>query len=218
MDTSEQIDAIAAALSKAQAVIEGASKDKTNPAFRSKYADLASVYDACRDALAANGLAVVQVAESATGETVTINTRLLHASGQWIGGSLTMRPVKADPQGMGSAITYARRYALASIVGVCPEDDDGNAASARHEQPAKAARTPAPPERDNAVENAVAGIICGQDAADIYARWRHFGAKLTAEQRGAVSAALPEDVRSQIGVEIQRAQAEKRRAAQGEQA
>lgn len=119
---------LAAALAKAQGEIQGASKDKTNPHFKSAYADLASVWDACRAALTKNGLAVLQPV-SAEGPVVTVSTLLTHASGEWICGELTMTAQQHTPQGIGSCITYARRYALASMVGVAPEDDDGNAAS-----------------------------------------------------------------------------------------
>lgn len=125
---SETIGKLAEALSKAQAKIKGATKDTANPFFKSKYADLASVWDACRDALTANGLSIVQTMGDGVGG-VTVITTLAHSSGEWIRGSLTLKPVKEDPQGVGSAITYARRYALAAMVGVAPEDDDGNAAS-----------------------------------------------------------------------------------------
>lgn len=126
---SDRIDELAAALSKAQAVIEGAIKDADNPYFKSKYADLGSVWEACRKPLTDNGLAVIQTTEGANPEQVTIVTTLVHSSGQWYRGHLTMKPVKADPQGIGSCITYGRRYGLQAIAGVAPEDDDGNAAS-----------------------------------------------------------------------------------------
>lgn len=138
MTHSEQINEIAAALSKAQAVIVGAVKDKTNPHFKQAYADLASVWDACRKPLTDHGLSVVQTAATEEGK-VGVTTILMHASGQWIQDTLLMRPTKDDPQGVGSCITYARRYALAAIVGVAPEDDDGNAASVK--QPAQAPMT-----------------------------------------------------------------------------
>jgi hypothetical protein len=131
MTHSEQINEIAAALSKAQAVIEGAKKDSANPFFKSTYADLASVWDACRKPLTDHGLSVAQTAATDEGG-VGITTILMHASGQWLRDTLVMKPVKDDPQGVGSCITYARRYALAAMVGVAPEDDDGNAASARN--------------------------------------------------------------------------------------
>jgi hypothetical protein len=142
---SPSIGALAAALALAQGAMSGAKKDSENPFFRSTYADLASVWDSCRGPLSANGLSVIQTTE-AEGDRVTVVTTLAHASGEWIRGRLAMTPVKADPQGVGSALTYARRYALAAIVGIAPEDDDGNAAS-RPDHPA-AGRTPqAPPQR-----------------------------------------------------------------------
>lgn len=133
MNTSEQINELGDALAKAQGAIKGALKSEDNPFFRSKYADLAATWDACREALSANGLSVVQVTGGDDPEIVRVTTRLIHASGQWIEGITVMRPTKADPQGIGSTITYARRYALAAIVGVAPEDDDGNAASSGKE-------------------------------------------------------------------------------------
>lgn len=125
---SDSIAALAAALSKAQGEIAGASKDKTNPHFKQKYADLASVWDACRAPLSKNGLAVMQPA-SASGPNVTVTTILAHSSGEWIEGELTMTAQQNTPQGIGSCLTYARRYALASMVGVAPEDDDANEAT-----------------------------------------------------------------------------------------
>lgn len=129
IEMSEEIDAIAAALAKAQAKIEGAKKDADNPYFKSKYADLGNVWEACRKPLTDNGLAVVQMTEGADPELVTIVTMLTHESGQWMRGRLAMRPTKPDPQGVGSCITYGRRYGLQAMVGIAPEDDDGNAAS-----------------------------------------------------------------------------------------
>lgn len=125
---SPSIKEIAGALAKAQAKIKPAAKDAENPHFRAKYADLASVWEACREALTENGLSVVQTTLPAE-HRVRLVTTLLHTSGEWIRGELIMTPTKPDPQGMGSALTYARRYALAAMVGVAPDDDDGNAAS-----------------------------------------------------------------------------------------
>lgn len=139
-DTSETIGKLSEALAKAQAILEGASMDRKNPHFNSKYADLASVWDACRKPLADNGLAVVQIPQS-EGTKLTVTTILSHASGEWIKGSLTMEAAKNTPQAIGSCITYARRYALAAFVGVAPEDDDGNEASAPQPPPSK----PKPP-------------------------------------------------------------------------
>ena len=143
MRASEQLAELAGALSKAQAMLRGAVKDSTNPHFKSRYADLASCWDACREALAANGLSVVQLPEG-TGGVVEMTTMLLHTSGQWVSCTGTFTPSKADPQGLGSCITYARRYQLCAIVGISPEDDDGNAASEPVKQQAKPERKPEP--------------------------------------------------------------------------
>lgn len=124
MEKSDQINEIAGALAKAQGVVKGASKDATNPHFRSKYADLASVWDACRAALSENGIAVVQGPSSNDDGSVSVVTMLCHSSGQWMSETLSVKPVKADAQGIGSAITYLRRYGLAAMVGVAPDDDD----------------------------------------------------------------------------------------------
>lgn len=120
---------LAAALVKAKRAFAPALKDKTNPAFRSKYADLGACIDAVEDALLANGIALIQdTFEDATG--VTVETVFLHESGEERRcGKLHVPAAKQDPQGYGSALTYARRYSLMAACGIAPEDDDGNAAS-----------------------------------------------------------------------------------------
>jgi hypothetical protein len=127
---SESIAALAAALSKAQADITGALKDSSNPFFKSKYADLASCWDACRKQLAANNLAVIQTTEVTESGTVLVTT-LAHSSGEWMRGTLPVVTKDNGPQAQGSGITYARRYALAAIVGLAQIDDDAEAAQAR---------------------------------------------------------------------------------------
>jgi hypothetical protein len=127
---SASIAKLVSALSKAQSEIVGAIKDSENPHFRFKYADLASTWDACRRPLTKNELAVLQPV-SASGPHVTVTTILAHASGEWISEALTLTAQQNTPQGVGSAITYGRRYGLAAMVGIAPEDDDGNAASQR---------------------------------------------------------------------------------------
>lgn len=127
---SETIGALAAALSKAQADITGALKDSSNPFFKSKYADLASCWDACRKQLAANGLSVIQTTRMAE-QGLMLVTTLAHSSGEWIAGEMPVLTKDASPQGQGSGITYARRYALAAIVGLAQIDDDAEAAQGR---------------------------------------------------------------------------------------
>lgn len=134
MNKSESIAALSAALSKAQAVMEGAKKDSANPFFKSKYADLASVTEAIRKPLSDNGLSYVQISHEKD-DAAAIETVILHESGEWISCGTVVAPVsKADAQGFGSAITYARRYSLQAAFGIAPEDDDGNAAAAAKPQ------------------------------------------------------------------------------------
>lgn len=130
MNMSTQINELVTALAKAQGRIQPAIKDKKNPHFKSSYADLSSVWDACRSALSENGLAVIQTVETHDKEPVLITT-LAHSSGQWMRSEMPIITQKMDPQGIGSALTYYRRYSLASIVGVAPEDDDAEGAQRR---------------------------------------------------------------------------------------
>jgi hypothetical protein len=142
------IGRLALAMAKAQRAVDTARKDSRNPHFNSKYADLASIYEACRDALTEQEIAIVQ-SPSAEGNRVTITTILMHSSGEYIVGSLELAAVKPDPQGVGSAITYGRRYALAAIVGIAQEDDDGNAASGGGAPAKRQAQRQAPQEPKN---------------------------------------------------------------------
>lgn len=128
MKSSDQINELSAAFAKAQGAIEGAIKDRTNPHFKSQYADLASVWDACRQPLSANGLAIAQGVET-DATKVTVTTRLMHASGQWIESAISSEARDTGPQAIGSCVTYLRRYSLSAMVGVAPEDDDGNEAT-----------------------------------------------------------------------------------------
>jgi hypothetical protein len=131
---STEIKNIAMALSKAQAEYNKIVKDSVNPFFHSKYATLGACIDATRDALAKNGIAIVQGTKVIDGKNV-LETILLHTSGEWVSGEYLITPVKLEPQPMGAAMTYARRYALCGMLNVAAEDDDGN--SAQGLQPAK---------------------------------------------------------------------------------
>lgn len=133
MEKSDTIKELAIALAKAQGQIKPALKDSENPHFRSKYADLSSVWDACRKPLTDNGLSVVQMpVDAPTPGSVALTTLLLHISGEYISSTVSAPLTKQDAQGIGSALTYLRRYALSAIIGVVADiDDDGNAASQR---------------------------------------------------------------------------------------
>jgi len=119
---------IATALAAAQAQMGKALKSAQNSHFKSKYADLASVVDATMPALNANGIAVIQpLAETEAGRVVV--TKFIHSSGEVLECAIPLIVAKNDMQGLGSAITYGRRYGLMSLAGIAPEDDDGNAAA-----------------------------------------------------------------------------------------
>lgn len=130
MQMSGSTKELATALAKAQAEIKGAIKDANNPFFKSKYADLSSVVEAIKVPFSKNGLSYVQAVQPSNKDEVCVETYILHSSGEWLGCGILAVPVsKADAQGYGSALTYARRYGLSAAAGVAPEDDDGNAAA-----------------------------------------------------------------------------------------
>jgi len=134
---SQSIGSLAESLSKAQGMMTGATKDSKNPFFKSSYADLHAVWGAIREPLSKNGLAVVQTTETLP-EGLCVVTLLVHSSGEWIRSETPIMSAKQDAQGMGSGITYARRYALAAIVGIAQMDDDGEAAMGRKVKEVKA--------------------------------------------------------------------------------
>lgn len=147
MNRSDNINELASALAKAQGEMRPAVRDGENPHYKSKFASLPSVAEACRGPLAANGLAVTQTMKIESGKTYLVTT-LFHESGQWIESVV---PVEADcknPQALGSLVTYLRRYCLSAIVGVVSEDDDGEmvAAAARDARVRDARPAPRRPE------------------------------------------------------------------------
>lgn len=156
--TSESINDIAAALAKAQAEMENVAKDRENPHFRSRYATLAGVLDEVRPKLAQQGISIFQAPINGEGNNIGVATRLIHSSGQWIESTVFVQPTKFDAQGVGSVLTYLRRYSLMAVAGVGPEDDDGNAAVGRPQERVQsngAIRTaaPAPPPQRPAQVN-----------------------------------------------------------------
>lgn len=165
MDMSESIIDLATALAKAQETMAGAAKDASNPAFKRgnlelKYATLASVWDAWQAVGPANGLAVLQLPGAMIEGKVTLTTMLTHKSGQWMRETLSIPVTKPDAQGYGSALTYARRYALSAFVGIAPEDDDGNASVKKGREV---------PVNTNPAQDEPGG------AADVTARWAAWG-------------------------------------------
>lgn len=154
----------AKAFVQAQKGMESVKKASSNPAFKSKYADLSEVVEAVVPALNAAGIGVMQF-PAFDGETVSITTVFLHESGASVTGTLGLRPSKSDPQGVGSATTYGRRYSLLAMTGTAPEDDDGNAASG----PRQDYRRDEPPRRTPGVVAAESALAMCQSLDDVAA-------------------------------------------------
>jgi len=172
------------ALAAAQAEMGRALKDTANPHFKSKYADLASVCDACMPALSKHGIAVLQPSfDDETGRYV--KTILVHGdSGESVECRVPLIVAKTDMQGYGSAVTYARRYGLMGMAGIAPEDDDGNAA-------AKSPPVTEPkrqwPQNDDAVDRAIDYISAAVDIADLQASWANLPAAVKLDARVAAA-------------------------------
>ena len=152
---SQSIGNLAAALAAAQAEMKPASKNAANPFLKNKYADLQSCFEACNAVLPAHKLSISQIIVPAESGYVSVQTFLMHESGEWISSVCTLpcavpvsgngKPSVNAAQAAGSAITYARRYGLSAIVGLATDDDDGNAAGAPVQpQQRKPAQQPAP--------------------------------------------------------------------------
>jgi len=161
MTKSESIKHLAIAMNKAQAVMSGAKKSAANPFFKSKYANLEEVIACIKEPFESNGLSFMQFPITED-DRAGVETIVMHESGEWISGSFMLKCSKLDPQGMASAITYARRYGIQSIAGIPSEDDDGNAAS---QAPKKPAMTP---------KEAVAKLSSAESQKDLVAVWNSF--------------------------------------------
>ena len=158
MTTSQTIIKIAPALLTAQKKIGSAKKDATNPFFKSSYADLGAVMEACKEALNDNGITVLQpIGRDEYGAYV--ETLLLHESGEYITDRMpVVAKAQNDPQAFGSAVTYSRRYSLQSMVFIPAEDDDGNKATGHKETPTPVAKSYK--DEDGLTHEPVNGIVC----------------------------------------------------------
>lgn len=178
-----EIKQIASALVKAQKEFGPPLKAKTNPAFRSKYADLGACIEAVIDGLNNNGIMLMQPCHEVE-SGVTVETIFIHESGEvYSAGKLHVPAVKQDPQGYGSALTYARRYSLMSACGIAPEDDDGNMASGNKapnaRTPSSAPKpTPSAPAKLNAQEIEHIKSLIDETASDLpaFMQWISKGA------------------------------------------
>jgi len=148
------------ALAKSQGEIENAKKGSVNPHFKSRYADLAEILNTTRPVLAANGLSTIQNA-SYDGSMVSVETVIAHSGGGWLSGTISCVPAKADAQGIGSSVTYLRRYGIAAMVGIAQEDDDGQ--SSVHSKP-----VPAKPADIAGIRESIEELAIDQDAFEKY--------------------------------------------------
>lgn len=137
MNKSDSIAKLAMAMTKAQSMVGIAIKNAVNPHLKNRYADLGAVWDAVMPALQANELSVLQLPAPSEDGRLHLETLLMHSSGEWLSSTLVMPLAKADPQGYGGALTYARRYALAALMGVTQDDDDGERATSWREKSAQ---------------------------------------------------------------------------------
>ena len=144
MKKSETITELSKAFAKTQKEMKQPLKDANNPFFKSKYVPLENVVEAITESASKNGLSFTQYPSSDEAGNVTVGTLVMHESGEWIEyDPIKMKPVKNDPQSIGSAITYAKRYALSAIFGITSDqDDDGNEATQAKKQSAKKANDP----------------------------------------------------------------------------
>lgn len=127
---SDELKDLTQALCKAQASMKPAIFNRVNPHFKSRYADFASCMDACRSPLADNGLAVTQCCETRLDKSLVLVTTLLHISGQWMQSEFPIISTRQDSQGIGSAMTYAKRYSLCAMIGIVADEEDDDAESA----------------------------------------------------------------------------------------
>ena len=166
MNKSESIAAISQAIAKAQGEVENASKNAKNPHFKSKYADLAELLNTVRPVFSGHGLAIVQMPSFVDG-VASVETLISHSSGEWI-SSICSAPVsKQDAQGVGSAITYLRRYSLAAMCGIAQEDDDANSSVGHAPQPQTQAKPQAKPEiSSERLAKAIEAIKAGKATKD----------------------------------------------------
>lgn len=192
MNKSESIVELAKAMAKAQGEIENASKNAKNPHFRSKYADLAEVLNTVRPVMSANGISISQFPAFEQG-IASVETIVMHSSGEWMSGVSSAPVSKQDAQGVGSALTYLRRYSLAAIAGIAQEDDDANSAvggQQRQQQPQRQQQAPAqqapaqqaPAQMDAAaLEKAIEACKAAPDKATLTKYYQ------MAQQRGATA-------------------------------
>lgn len=184
MNRSETITELAKALVKFNSEVTKIAKDADNPFFKNNYATLDTIIDEIRPILSKHGLSIMQI-PSGDGQNVTLKTLLLHESGEWLeSDALTMKPVKNDPQAVGSCITYARRYSLAAFLSLnTGEDDDGNGTTYGKDKPkpkGNSGQTPSKPQGSNGNGN---GKASEKQMKMIHAKIAHISALTKTEKQ-----------------------------------
>jgi hypothetical protein len=195
IETSNDTAKLDEALAKAQGEIAAASKDSTNPAFKSRYADITSIWEAARPALAKHGISVTQWPVHADDTRLHIVTRVAF-KGEWIRAHFSIPVTKNDAQGYGSATTYAKRYALAAALGVvADDDDDGNAASQRPAYEPKKAAAPIPTDVESIGDTfirkfneAATSEAFEEEVTKARAAWSRFGVADKAKVQNSIAA------------------------------
>jgi len=191
MKTSDNIEKLAGALCQAQSAMTGAKKGANNPFFKSNYSNLAMVIEAINQPFSDNGLCFVQGAEM-NENRVSVVTRIIHISGQWIESETQLPPTKNDAQGVGSAISYAKRYGLQALAGVPSVDDDGNQA-VKQQKPAQKKSV-----ISNEMANHYAKSMIYFANIDDNSGLNELKSELNNDQLIVVWGLLPSDVRSKI--------------------
>ncbi len=206
MEHSETMGALFGALAKAQGAISAVAKDTENPFYKSRYADLASVWAVCRQPLSAAGIAIIQ-APTYDGEWVSIETIMSHESGEWLSTILTSRPTKQDVQGVGSVITYLRRYSLMALVGCAPEDDDGNNAVGNSSKPIHENKAPVLQSQDTDEKIfKTCGILeevkIAHSKENDTKKWTKYGLVVSKKSYGTFDSKIGAEAQKHVGGEV----------------
>ncbi|PEU35529.1 ERF family protein [Bacillus toyonensis] len=195
MNKSETITELAKALVKFNSEVNKIAKDADNPFFKNNYATLDTIIDEIRPILSKHGLSIMQI-PSGDGQNVTLKTLLLHESGEWLeSDELTMKPVKNDPQAVGSCITYARRYSLAAFLSLnTGEDDDGNGATYGKDKPKPKGNSGQAPNKPQG--NSGNGKASEKQMKMIHAKIAHISALTKTEKQ-----TIEDTLKGNIGIE-----------------
>ena len=199
MNKSESIKELATSLVKAQASMSNPKKNASNPFFKSKYADLSEVINVSKQVLAENGLSVVQLPCMVDG-VVSVETILIHESGEFLSNIMSMPPVKNDPQGVGSCLTYIRRYSLSAILGIAQEDDDGN--DAVKQKASKKRVASVPKEHREMIDKIANALFIANENQDSLAA-NEVWSELSQQEQTWAWSKIPDDIKENLRLLIE---------------